>query len=232
MKRSVKRLLAAMIAATMACPAGLTDVISTGTTAFAAEEGIVVDGGSYSIEYDAYTAEAISVLSVGEYTDSIYDQLSDQQKNIYDTLYAAMKDGDAEKSTYKFEKMMTVTGIEFPNGSLTDSAITEIRNAISQEFSAAFFSLVYDHPELAWVDGRGYSYTFSFTYDPIQGTATPTVLTLTLNDSVLSGVTKSEMDSLINSAAAEIIKRRESSGKYHTVKAIHDYLCETVRYND
>lgn len=166
-----------------------------------------------------------------------YDQLDSDSQVLYDFLYNQYKDGmkngtDIDILDYLSETEFEVTGTTNGNQFILDEASSALINgSITECVYPAYLALSADHPELSWISscqfflrtnangiqsiGNGkYKYPltnvfFSLYTENIYGTPT-------------------EMNSAIDSAKNAVgIK----DSRYEQVKAIHDYLCDTIDYN-
>ncbi len=166
-----------------------------------------------------------------------YDQLDSDSQVLYDFLYNQYKDGmkngtDIDILDYLSETEFEVTGTTNGNQFILDEVSRALINdSITECVYPAYLALSADHPELSWISscqfflrtnangiqsiGNGkYKYPltnvfFSLYTENIYGTPT-------------------EMNSAIDSAKNAVgIK----DSRYEQVKAIHDYLCDTIDYN-
>ena len=188
-------------------------------------------------------AEIIETYSenVTKFGGSYYCQLTDSQQEAYNILSKSFRSGLSD-GTYNEEKnyyLYDIAGFEASFDTLNQQTYVELFNTWCDDFKIAFITLVYDNPELVWLDGRGYSFDFLFTRDSQTGHYTATGK-LILTPSSVSDVTSGDMDSLIKAADEQI---RQSyleeygfsfsiNDEVKAIKSIHDYLCNTIQYND
>ena len=98
-------------------------------------------------------------------------------------------------------------------------------NEVSDLIISAYAAFTMDYPEVYWVSG--YSTTLYGTSDGLL-----TKVEITANERYSDAY--SELNTVlngINSAVNAISQSRASTSRYDTVKAIHDYICNTMEYD-
>ena len=231
MKSISKKVLGLLI-----CSSVILSSLSIGAYAESSDAGTANYEVAYSGMVDLNTDFGGSSLSASAYSGtSYYDQLSPDEQEMYSKIWELFKDGDAKKDdtseSIKYDLGITKTvnvvvsiykdDIKFKLNGLTSTAMK------------AYSALIYDHPELTWLDGRE-QIGLTCKYIAPTGTGTANVdlkLVLALSPSVVSGVTPAEMNGLISTAKSAITSSRKSSSDYDTLEAIHDYLCNLIAYN-
>lgn len=231
MKSISKKVLGLLI-----CSSVILSSLSIGAYAESSDAGAAIYAVAYSGMVDLNTDFGVSTLSASAYSGtSYYDQLSPDEQEMYSKIRELFKDGDAKKDD-------TSESIIYDLG-ITKTVNVEVSNykddidsklgGLTSSAMKAYSALIYDHPELTWLDGRE-KIGLSCKYIVPTGTGTADVdlqLVLTLSPSVVSGVAPAEMNGLISTAKSAVASSRQSSSDYDTLEAIHDYLCNLIAYN-
>ena len=204
------------------CSSVILSSLSIGAYAESSDAGTANYEVAYSGMVDLNTDFGVSMLSASAYSGtSYYDQLSPDEQEMYSKIWELFKDGDAKKDdtseSIEYDLGITKTvnvvvsiykdDINFKLGGLTSTAMK------------AYSALIYDHPELTWLDGRE-QIGLTCKYIVPTGTGTAPVdlkLVLALSPSVVSGVAPAEMNGLISTAKSAITSSRKSSSDYDTL---------------
>ena len=230
MKSISKKVLGLLI-----CSSVILSSFSMGAYAESSDAGTANYEVAYSGMVDLNTAFGGSSLSASAYSGTYYDQLSTDEQEMYSKIWELFKDGDAKKDdtsesiTYDLGITKTVN-VDVSN---YKADIKFKLNGLTSTAMKAYSALIYDHPELTWLDGRE-QIGLTCKYIAPTGTGTAPVdlqLVLALSPSVVSGVTPAEMNGLISTAKSAVASSRKSSSDYDTLEAIHDYLCNLIAYN-
>lgn len=185
---------------------------------------------------------------------------SPQAKEIYNAIKASPlgMNATAELSASvalggkTWENVLFVRSTEsgdFSLNSETDEEASAWFDQVSEDTMSALYALLYDEPELSWLVNVGYAFSStspggSVTIDlknPLQATGDYTVnVTLEIKEEDQSTAattgTSADFQAALNVAVTAL---QEDSGydidgagksRYEKVKAIHDYVCETVTY--
>lgn len=122
------------------------------------------------------------------------------------------------------------------------SAYAAMTGGISSDVCAAFFALLYDHPELFWMDGYNYSISASVSVTSRGATyaALVKISEISLNFSNLSSYTDYGSLSYLDGLQAGGLSKFYSTfspaiadmPRYLQVSAIHDYVDSVVAYNN
>ena len=143
-----------------------------------------------------------------QYNGSFRSELLDSELPVYDALYDSMV---TNKSNSPVELDTTDLGY-------TESTVGDIVLSAYAAFST-------DHPEVYWISGYGLSYT---AYKSGEVTS----LKITTNERYSGDYSQlSTVESGIAAAYNAINASRESTSRYDTAKAIHDYICNTMEYD-
>ena len=167
------------------------------------------------------------------YTDSYKSELSAVQKTYYEKLQSAylgsdgMPNGNA--SAISFSPANAINLTVNSDGSLTTESKT-IVSGIYNDIAYAYFAFMNDHPEVFWAGGVEYGVNYSYQS---TGEGKITKIRITPELKYANAVNDTEaFVSGVNQAVTAIKAKRTGTDAYSTVKAIHDYLCEKVSYND
>ena len=166
------------------------------------------------------------------YRGSFYSELSSRQKFIYGKLEAAylnpstrMPNGKSESITFALNTQLTYK--KNPDGSATAES-DAAEQALRTDVAYAYYAFANDNPQLFWTKGYSYNRNAVIYSD---GTVVVESITITLKERYSGAISKvSAFNSGVNSAKVSILLNRESGHPYHTLKAIHDYICNKVTY--
>ena len=146
------------------------------------------------------------------YNGSYRSELTEHEALIYDAMYTQVVTNKSNE-----EVSIDFTGLGYTG----DDFNTKIADMID----SSFFAFTYDHPEAFWVRGLSYS-------GAVKSNGELVSLYLTFTEYYPNAF--SEMNIVnagITSAVNSINSSRESGSRYHTLKAIHDYICNNVSYD-
>ena len=158
-------------------------------------------------------------ITTGEFKESYFDQLDSNSQYVYNEI------------------LNGPLGNERPNEATTvqldvsDKIIS--KDDLNDVVSPALLALIYDHPELSWLISNlpGYSYK----YDPISLMVSTVEINWTESEVTVAAEsgTKADVINAVNGAKSEIDAKLSATANpsiYDTLKAIHDYVCNTVTY--
>lgn len=177
---------------------------------------------------------AFFALRPGSFTwptsNKYYDQLDEDSKAVYDTLKMNYANGiKTDQVALSLIKAISVEG-DAPVGNDAPAAVTNIvAEELDNIVSYALLALLYDEPTMSWLVNVGYSQGWGYELKQDNGkyeyTANNFIIQFKTGDN-----TSYTLDAL--SSAIQDAKNRigTNSGHSVTVKAIHDYICETVSY--
>lgn len=179
---------------------------------------------------------------------SYRDQLDGVSQTVYDTLLAAYSDGPVSTTTeipLSEEEMLSFIDQEIAivdgYARFPDEVLTAISAYVSDSIAPAMLALIYDHPELCWMINAKYiqgyglantSYSVPNGAETIRGDIVVNKLTFRLYDIYSEYSAANMSQSIINAKAAIDAGLSESATLYDTVKAIHDYVCRIVDYEN
>ena len=166
-----------------------------------------------------------------------YEQLDADSQMVYNVIIDEYKSGmrngeDIELIEYLPEMNFEVTGSV--NGgilTLSQESLEMIRDTISGYVTPAFLAATTDHPELSWISFGTYGFSYGGDKITSNGDGTYNYPISSVEFSVTTNNiygTPAEMTSAINKAKG-VIGTQETV--YEQIKAIHDYLCNTIDYN-
>ena len=158
-------------------------------------------------------------LENAHYNGSFRSELNENEQYVYDALYnefvvnRSQSDVDIDISSFGYT-------YDTSTGNVDDSTMNELRDVVLSAF-AAFTT---DHPEVYWISGYGFSIDGSGGF--LTGVALQASERYTGAYNQLATVTNG-----ISNAVNAIDSLRESSSRYDTAKAIHDYICDNMEYD-
>ena len=166
-----------------------------------------------------------------------YEQLDADSQMVYNVIIDEYKSGmrngeDIELIEYLPEMNFEVTGSV--NGgilTLSQESLEMIQDTISGYVTPAFLAATTDHPELSWISFGTYGFSYGGDKITSNGDGTYNYPISSVEFSVTTNNiygTPAEMTSAINKAKG-VIGTQETV--YEQIKAIHDYLCNTIDYN-
>ena len=208
---------------------------------FTAEEYGEVQAGA--IAADA-SADGISLFSLGYYTDSYGAQLEGNSKAIYDQLVENYvinyKDHlDSLKISFNLPEVISFDAVVkngkfFKEGEGYEAASYRL----GREMQAATDAFSYDFPQAFWFKGSAYSCGITCKADASSSTGytgTFTIFKFDPSNRQCSENAHTRMGEFMTAAQKTVKKlQAETTGmtREQKVKAIHDYICKNVIYNN
>lgn len=174
------------------------------------EEIVEIKKSNYTITQKVDTKK-FNFKPNATYNGSFKSELIENEVPIYDAFYSSMV-------TNRSNEMVTV---DIKSMGYSSNQSDEVSDLVISAYAA--FSM--DHPEVYWISG--YS---TILYGTKDGTLTKVEITI---EERYSGA-YSELNTVlsgIDSAVDAISLSRASTSRYDTVKAIHDYICNTMEYD-
>lgn len=191
---------------------------------------------------------AETLLNGTSATDKYRDQLDSDSQRVYDILYEAYCNGPSSAEVdlqFAVEaypgQIITVQG---NTATVSDDLQATVKEKITNALTPAMYAILYDHPEMGWVVNAAYVYSYEWGFSNIttisgsqkRATVKLTKVTFYYNSSNIytdSG-DKESVDAAIEEAKAaleaEPYNILSASTTEAKVKAIHDYICDTVTY--
>lgn len=183
-----------------------------------------------------------SAFSGGSY----YNQLDSTSQTVYNNIYNAYASGPSDKEikltiSYK----MTVNLMQTSEGlTLSDDAKVSIDDTLlrfmNDAVAPAYLALTYDHPEMSWISNASYGYYYSVSdsdysninVDSMTATLTATNFTFRFNDVYKDCGDAASINAAINKAVSDMSPAmNKATTDYEKLFIIHDYLCDTITYN-
>ena len=239
--KKCKELVSAVLASALAITACVTNVNGENSPLARKNNGKVYQSVSQTVTgqlgsiYDVQpqkVSDSVFGLTGSFSGTSYYEQLDKDSQKVYNGIYekykGGMKNGEkVEMIEYFPETTFTVKGMV--NGNMDEESKKIIFDKIGGYFYPAFLALTADHPELSWISFCKYSigYAGNIIYDGATYSFTATSIPMQLSTKNIYG-TPDEISSAVSKAKG-VIGVQET--KYEQVKAIHDYLCNTIDYN-
>ena len=173
------------------------------------EDAVVIKKSSVTIQ-QVVDALHYNFKPDASYNGSFKSELIDNEIPIYNALVTSMvtnRSNDPVK-------------VDISSMSYSTDAVNDVSDLVISAYAA--FSM--DYPEVYWVGG--YSCSFSGS----GGIMTSVTISPSLR---YSGAydERNTVFSGIDTAVSSIESLRSSSSRYDTVKAIHDYICQTMQYD-
>ncbi len=187
-------------------------------------ENVVEQLAASGYASDAQAAKTRTYYA-GQYVDSYGGQLSGEARNVYNAMKAAYVDSRGPVSND--EKLVITFAEQFPIANATELA--KAQESVRRTMQSAFDAFMYDYPEVFWMDAPMFLYNFSSpTY--------PSVVTgITLFPRMIytgAGMEVVAFDQAVRTAYQSAIQGRDVSTASGKVKAIHDYLCNLLIYDE
>lgn len=204
----------------------------------------VLESGAITLESSGDADQAArSRLRAGMavYTDSYGAQLSVESKGVYDAMQSQWRDQKtpgAIKYTFK-------TAISFPVNPVQENGKTNWQLESNEEYQqivrpnvtscvqSAYDAFVYDYPDVFWLGAVEYSYSVSLNSSTRRGTIQ--AITVSMKSEKYAGAS-GEITAFEQTVTKEIENVRSYAGigadatACEIVQAVHDYLCDTVSY--
>ena len=196
----------------------------------------------------------VSIFGITDesFTDRYYNQLEPDSKLVYDTIMNSSlgtTGASLDKISIPYEKIWEKQTVAIQNNNLIlqDTTKAEIKEWIDDIVLPAWLAVIYEHPELSWFAGSGIAYSYSYSAKMQENSSS--CADITVKDIVLymtessyntatTGVNATgNMEDIKGAVAAAKsaleaapYNLKDNSTVYDKVKAIHDYLCNTVQY--
>lgn len=173
---------------------------------------------------DAQAAKARTFYA-GQYVDSYGGQLSGEARNVYDAMKGAYV--DARVAVSDDSKLVIRFAEQFPIANETELA--KAQESVRRIMQSAFDAFMYDYPEVFWMDAPMFLYNFSSMNYPSVVTG------ITLSPRMIytgAGMEVAAFDQAVKAAYQAAIQGRDVSTASGKVKAIHDYLCNLLIYDE
>lgn len=157
-------------------------------------------------------------------TKYFYNQLTANQKSLYDQIWAA---GPVESIE------IDLTGISITGKGTSSTSKTNAANNAMQDIMMAITALNEDNPMFCWSSGFGISYGGSRKYSSGSYTYTITTLIITMNINTTHFADFDDVQAKVN-AVEEKLKTIPVYGfsRHEKLKSIHDYLANNIVYDD
>ena len=216
---------------------------------FSVDENSVITAEEYgevqagAIAADA-SADGISLFSLGYYTDSYGAQLEGNSKAIYDQLVenyvTNYKDHlDSLKISFNLPEVISFDAVVkngkfFKEGEGYEAASYRL----GREMQAATDAFSYDFPQAFWFKGSAYSCGITCKADASSSTGytgTFTIFKFDPSNRQCSENAHTRMGEFMTAVQKTVKKlQAETTGmtREQKVKAIHDYICKNVVYNN
>lgn len=190
----------------------------------------------------------IRVFSAVEYTGSYGAQLAEESKYVYDQLVKAyVTNRSAENIQVKFNTTLAfyTEGTPYKNSEGKDALSwdkennEEYQDVLSQIrfiVQSALDALFYDYPEVFWVGEFRYQYGISFSGS--NGVYTGKISSFTTTVKMLYSGAENEVASFDQNVSnivlqlQDILSENSDTSQLGIVRAIHDYLRNTLSYQD
>ena len=176
-------------------------------------------------ETDVVTDDFTANKFYGNTTDPdsaylFYDQLNDNQKQIYsDFILAGVSESFEIDCQYSAE------------GSTVTVANENLKAIMAKEIAEALTAAVEDNPYYYWVGGFGYSYSYSSSRLSNGFKVTPSGITIKINLDLNSYTDFADVETKLVQLA-EAVQAAPVNGitRYEKVKSIHDYIYNINEY--
>ncbi len=221
-KTAALSLLLALLLCLSAC--GLQDAlfdfgIFGGGTTPASTPGIELeDGPSDSGPAVEYTEDD---RSYGYY----YDQLSDNAKSVYRTIYADSL--NREGIAIAFKDAVTASGAEEE----ADALKKELQASIMSLVQPALDALIFDHPQIFWISMGGSTFSIPMHQTKEEGALSLSVSSLVFNLAFQEGLEETDILRLRAALDEAVVTYPEkTASRYETLAIMHKKLCEGIVY--
>ncbi len=236
MKRFLSKFCSISVAAAIALSVATSPTDMGTVSAYAQEnaESDVIDPIVSEIQpglgsiYDVGPSFSFFGMNETTFNGSYYEQLDEESKKVYNTLKTEF--GTAAHTN---KVTIDVTDEEFvgfyEDGELNDDENAEILAWVNDIVVPGYLALIYDSPELSWICNVRYQ----ISTDSIN---------IVENDIIVSDVsfqfteaptnTGSISDAISNAKTTINSNISNSTESYDIVRGIHNYLCNTIEYND
>lgn len=177
--------------------------------------------------------------NAGIFLDSYGDQLTGLEKTVYQSMkteyVTQRKASDLEinfSSAFTFQTTGTVTGGKLNWDKEHNAAYQEIRLSIEYALQSAFDALVYDYPEVFWMGVPDYNYWINYKYS--GGVYIGSISSVSFLPRSVEAYSGASAEIAAFDAAVTLVKNsiRAGSTREETVRAIRDYLCRQIVYEE
>ncbi len=131
------------------------------------------------------------------YPTSVRNTLNDEEQELYRRIVSRIENGDL---TFEFE---------------------DLSNDV---FKAAYYAVLYDHPEYFWL-GRNYTYTTSTRGDYTKILVEPSLFS---DDAAVIKKARESLEQTVKKITAGAAQEKDL---YHKVKYVHDYIIDNTVYD-
>lgn len=201
----------------------------------------------------------IMMFSLTSYQGCFGNQLDQVSRELYDqrvSYYVTNKGTGSMTVTYSAAtspiQYEVVVKKDASGAAIKDEDGKYILDTDSQEYKAfqadvrfamqsSVDAFLYDHPEIFWFRGGGYSYASSWSYNASTGKGTGYLSRITYTPGVAfsgadSAAVISAYDAALPQVAAQISQNADYNGDgvrddAELARGIHDYLCDTLYYD-
>lgn len=192
----------------------------------------VTHEGIGSIEDSFPLPDTFGLTSGLTYDGSYYKQLDPNSKAVYDAIYADSSPLKAGPAKYVKDDPQTYVSFNILCTSTDDA---------QDIISAALAALLYDHPELSWLVNTQWSYGYTTTNESMtaitsfklsdQGYTEATTPYTEGNYGHADTKDRAAITAAITSAKSDIGSLSNAT-EYEKIKAIHDWVCNNMKYTD
>lgn len=193
-------------------------------------ENVVEQLAASGYASDAQAAKTRTYYA-GQYVDSYGGQLSGEARNVYNAMKAAYVDSRGPVSNDEklviTEELMITFAEQFPIANPTE--LEKAQESVRRIMQSAFDAFMYDYPEVFWMDASTFKDIF------LSQTFPSAVIGVTLSPHMIytgAGMEVVAFDQAVKTAYQSAIQGRDVSTASGKVKAIHDYLCNLLTYDE
>ncbi|MDO4460716.1 MAG: peptidoglycan DD-metalloendopeptidase family protein [Clostridia bacterium] len=172
----------------------------------------------------------------GEYGTCYGDQLSENQRYIYDALVSAYIGDDGLSNGNTAEAPVSVSGrgysAEYQNGDYETAYNEEIKPVLNSDMSYAAFSFILDYPEMFWIKG-GYSANMSIGFSGSKSIEV-TEIRIKFSEGVEGYIDRiDEYNRKLKEIRLEIqnMNGHAPQTEYELHRRISEYICRKTTYN-
>ncbi|MDD4164719.1 MAG: transglutaminase domain-containing protein [Eubacteriales bacterium] len=168
----------------------------------------------------------------GEYSGSFYNQLSAEQKNVYNE----MNPMPTTNTDIEFDLITPLT-YTLSGNTITEGEMEDIGDLIRDIVEPTLNAYLSDNPIVFWLDLRGdpttsTSYLYTYYETTSGGKTTWTIAGITIRIKVASVYSEFTTSTYKDAVLNEIDDfDTDSASRYDILKDIHDYLCNNVVYS-
>lgn len=175
--------------------------------------------------WDSYEVSMFSLFSVFGYEDSYGNELSTEQKQIYDQLEAHYLDDEGNFSSGELSALSYM--YPEPYIAETEEDYTALKEELWLDSGYAYWAFVYDHPEVYWAGKVSMGLMGSQgSYYKVTG------MRFTISEKYAGAQSElSAYQTGVKEAVAAVGNAAVSGDRADILRAIHDYLCGLLSYN-